>query len=104
MEQLNLIPPPAFAPDWPTAGLAVAALDAMLNGHTLDHPSFQNKTGSWRLAAVINCLKGAGWPVESIEAPDTLNDGTPRIISLYRLPAEVIALVRESRKQEKVAA
>ena len=104
MQQLDLIPPPAFAPDWPTAGLAVAALNLMLNGRTIDHPSFETETGSWRLSAVVLCLKRAGWPVESIEAPDALADGTPRTISRYRLPAEIIALARESRQPARVAA
>lgn len=104
MQQLNLIPPPAFSPDWPTAGLAVAALDLMLAGASIDHPAFEAKTGSWRLAAVINCLKNAGWPVESIEAPDALADGTPRIISRYRLPSEIITMARHGRKSPEVGA
>lgn len=104
MQQLNLIPPPPFAPVWPSSGLALAALGLMLEGCTIDHPDFERKTGSWRLAAAINLLRAAGWPVESYDVPDTLNDGRPRQVARYFLPAEIIAASHEIRNAPEAPA
>lgn len=94
MQQLTLIPPPPFAPVWPSAGLALAALGLMLEGCTIDHPGFERETGSWRLAAAIRQLRAAGWPVQSVDVPDTLADGRPRYVARYHLPADAIAAAR----------
>lgn len=102
--QLNLIPPPPFAPVWPSSGLALAALGLMLEGCTIDHPDFERKTGSWRLAAAINQLRATGWPVESYDVPDTLNNGRPRQVARYFLSAEIIAASHEIRKAQEAHA
>lgn len=103
-EQLHLIPPPPFAPIWPAGGLALAALGLMLEGCIIDHPTFERATGSWRLAAAVNQLRAAGWPVASVVVPDTLNDGTPRQIARYRLPAEAIMACNGATKRDYCAA
>ena len=82
--QLALFDLPACVPSWPTTGtLAERALNLMLDGAKLDSPTFQDETGSWRLAAVVFELRCMGWPV--------LATRTARGVAVYRLTARAIA-------------
>ncbi len=94
MEQLPMFEPPPFAPVWPASGLGVEALRLLLAGQTLDHPTFERKTGSWRLAAYIRELRAGGWPIESSDHPDTLADGRLRYVARYRLTPSTVAMIR----------
>jgi hypothetical protein len=91
-EQLSFLPPPPFCPTWPTRGtLADHALGMFMDGMTLDHPDFENRTQSWRLAAVVFTLRTLGWPIESIDIPGPTEENPDRVITLYRLPGKYVA-------------
>ena len=94
MQQLSFLPPAPLSPVWPSSGLALIALDALLSGDVIDHPGFEADTGSWRLAAVVNDLRRLGWPIQSDVAPDTLHDGRPRTVARYSLSPETLAQLR----------
>lgn len=85
---------PSFAPVWPASGLGVEALRLLLAGQTLDHPTFERETGSWRLAACIRELRAGGWPIEACDHPATLADGRLRYVARYHLAPETIAMIR----------
>lgn len=91
-EQLSFLPPPPFCPTWPTRGtLTDHALGMFMDGMTLDHPDFENRTQSWRLAAVVFTLRTLGWPIESIDIPSPTDENPDRVITLYRLPGKYVA-------------
>jgi hypothetical protein len=62
-----------------------------MDGMTLDHPDFENRTQSWRLAAVVFTLRALGWPIESIDIPSPTEENPDRVITLYRLPGKYVA-------------
>lgn len=87
---LPTIEPPPFAPIWPKANtLHSTALQMFLEGKRLDHPSFNEMTGSWRLAAVVKTLKKLGWPIATSRIPAPSANSPQREIALYRLPASI---------------
>lgn len=91
-EQLSFLPPPPFCPTWPQRGtLADRALGLFMDGATLDHPDFESRTQSWRLAAVVFTLRTLGWPIESIDIPSPTDENPDRVITLYRLPGKYVA-------------
>ena len=91
MEQTSFLPPPPFAPTWPTAPLVRRALDALLAGKTLDHPGFITETGSWRLAAVVRELRSLGWPIRATDETKTAADGHRQDFARYRFSVETLA-------------
>jgi hypothetical protein len=94
LKQISFLPEPAFNPTFPTPNtLPAKALSFMLNGKALNHPDFEQVTGSWRLAAVIFTLKELGWPVESYEIAAPTLETPARHISRYFLPQKVIKAV-----------
>lgn len=98
-EQLALFELAARIPSWPrTNTLAGIALDAMLNGTTLDHPSFERITGSWRLAAVIFELRALGWPIRSRNRP--AQPGERAGIAVYSLSARALATTFAARRPD----
>lgn len=89
--QYSFIPRPEFAPTWPTKGnLQDKALALLMDGRLIDHPEFEDITGSWRLGAVIFQLRGLGWPIETLDIPSPTEDRPSRIIALYRLDGQFI--------------
>ena len=89
-EQLALFELPACLPSWPTSGtLAARALDMLLDGQVLDHPTFEHLTGSWRLAAVVFELRALNWPIGSRSRP--AQPGERGVVAVYSLPARAIA-------------
>lgn len=94
--QLTLIEPPPFAPTLPTANtLPDRLLWVLLTGGTVDHPEFEDATGSWRLAAHVRELRSLGWPVETLALSAPTVEAPERTIARYRLPADAIAAGRE---------
>lgn len=99
MQQLSFIEPPPFAPQWPTPGsLSDLALSHLLAGEALDHPAFEARTASWRLAAYIGELRALGWPVESASKAAPTADKPDRIIARYALPPGIAAMARALRR------
>lgn len=99
MQQLSFLQPPPFTPQWPTPGsMTDLALGWLLAGEALDHPAFQARTKSWRLAAYVADLRAMGWPVDTVPAPAPIAEAPHRTIASYALPARVIALARQLRK------
>lgn len=91
-EQLSSLPPSAFCPTWLKRGtLADRALSLYVDGATLDHPYFENRTQSWRLAAVVLTLRTLGWPIEPIDIPSSTDEKPGRVIALYRLSGNYMA-------------
>ena len=91
-EQLSFLPPPPFAPQWPTRGtLADRALKMFFDGRMIDHPDFENSTQSWRLDAVAFTVRTLGWPIETIEIPSPTEQTQDRVIALYHLPMKFVA-------------
>lgn len=89
---------PPFAPRWPTGrGLQAMALDALLEGQSLDHPGFFRMTGSWRLAAVVHGLAAMGWPICKRLLPAPVERCPGREVAGYFVKPEVIAKVRSAR-------
>lgn len=85
-EQLSFLPPPTFCPVWPTRGtLPYRALLMMMDGTSIDHPQFELRTGSWRLAAAIFTLIALGWPVVTIEVLSPTHSCPWRVIARYKL-------------------
>lgn len=90
--QYSFIPRPEFAPTWPTKGtLQDKALALLMDGNEIDHPEFEDITGSWRLGALIFQLRWLGWPIETLDIPSPTRDIPDRIIALYRLDGRFIA-------------
>ena len=88
--QLALFELSTCMPSWPTAGtLADRALNLLLDGQVLDHPTFEGLTGSWRLAAVVFELRALNWPIRSRIRPT--QPGERGGVAVYLLPARAIA-------------
>ena len=97
-EQLTLIDPPAFCPNWPARNtLAALALKRLLDGAADDHMDFLSTSGSWRLAAVIYELRELGWPIDTHDVPAPTKEKPDRVIALYRLPRKYAADALASR-------
>lgn len=91
-EQLSLLPPPPFCPDWPKKHtLEDRALALLMAGRVLDHPAFEGDCGSWRLAAVVFNLRALGWPIETMPTPSPTEKSPSRTVALYHLPSKYIA-------------
>lgn len=95
-EQLTLIDPPPFAPTLPTANTMPARLLwVLLSGASIDHPTFEDATGSWRLAAHVRELRALGWPVETPALSAPTDEAPERTIARYRLTDAAILAGRE---------
>ncbi len=93
-EQLSFLPEPDFNPVWPRPNtLSARCLAMLLAGQAIDHLDFIERTGSWRLAAVIFELRALGWPVEAEEIPAPTADAPTRHICRYTLAVEAIQKV-----------
>lgn len=94
--QLSLLPELELSPQRPNLGTLSDRLLLMLaQGDRLTHPEFEERTGSWRLAAVAFELGLLGWPltVERIPAP---TPGRPdRTIARYSLDARARVIAAE---------
>lgn len=91
-EQLWLIEPPPFSPQYPQhSSLAHAALLMLLKGRAITHPEFEDETRSWRLGAYIFTLRALGWPVVTQEIHSPSPDAPDRVIARYSLPQWVIS-------------
>ena len=92
-EQLTLLPELEIIPTRPNADTLAGCLLGMLAaGDALTHPEFEERTGSWRLAAVAFELQALGWAVESVRIPAPTADRPDRSIARYRLAANHRAL------------
>lgn len=93
---MSLIPEPKYNPRWPkNETLASTALDLMLGGATLCHPSFFAYTGSWRLAAHIHILRRLGWPIEKEEIEyDVEKDLNEKHMVKYSLSNEIRDIIQ----------
>jgi hypothetical protein len=90
-EQLSFLPPLPFCPSWPnTHTNDHRALMLLLDGRLIDTIDFQDDTGSWRLAAVIDRLVKMGWPINSIPTSAPTAKNPNRRIAVYELPAKYI--------------
>lgn len=91
-EQLALFAMPKRCPAWPQRGtLAHKALVLLLDGRSLDHPTFDAEVGSWRLAAVVFELRAQGWPIRTTNEPAPTQECLSRRIAIYRLSARDLA-------------
>lgn len=85
-EQLALLPELEILPGTPRPDtLADALLRMLANGDRLTHPDFEDRTGSWRLAAVAFELAALAWPVVVNRIPAPTADCPDRTIGLYSL-------------------
>lgn len=99
MRQLSFLPAAPFSPRWPTPGsMADLALTWLLAGETLDTPTFEQRTASWRLAAYVCDLRALGWPIETEGRAAPTADKPDRIIGRYRLPPTIASLTRALRR------
>ena len=90
-EQLSFLPPLPFCPSWPNRHTNDhRALMLLLDGRLIDTIDFQDDTGSWRLAAVIDRLVKMGWPINSIPTSAPTAKNPNRRIAVYELPAKYI--------------
>ena len=90
-EQLALIDPPPFSPQYPQqSSLAFAALKTLLSGKAITHPEFEDETRSWRLGAYVFTLRALGWPVITKEIHSPTPDAPDRVIARYSMPHWVI--------------
>ena len=93
-EQLTLIDPPPFSPQFPPASsLSHTALKLLLSGRPLTHPEFEDLTGSWRLGAYICTLRELCWPVQTNDIPSPSPDCPDRVIAEYLMPSWAINAV-----------
>lgn len=94
-EQLSLLPPPPFAPTWPKRGtLADKALGMLMDGRLIDHPEFEERTKSWRLAACVFQLRALGWPIQAEGLPAPTTEAPGRSIARYALAPERLPELR----------
>jgi hypothetical protein len=92
-EQLSFLPPLPFCPSWPNRHTNDhRALMLLLDGRLIDTIDFQDDTGSWRLAAVIDRLVKMGWPINSIPTSAPTAKNPNRRIAVYELPAKYILM------------
>ena len=93
-EQLALIDPPPFSPQYPPqSSLASVALKTLLGGKAITHPEFEDETRSWRLGAYVFTLRELGWPVVTQEIHSPTPDAQDRVIARYSMPHWVIDAV-----------
>lgn len=69
----------------PRNSFAWRALFMLVGDRDLDHPTFANETGSWRLAAVVYQLRKLGWPVQSKTRMAPTSTCPNRRLTVYRL-------------------
>jgi hypothetical protein len=85
-----------FSPTLPAPNtLPDRLLWVLLAGGTVDHPAFEELTGSWRLAAAAAELRALGWPVETIEIPAPTPEAPQRCIGRYHMAPAAIEAGRE---------
>ena len=65
-------------------------LAALLTGAELTHLDCWERFGSSRLAHHAFILRGAGWPIQTVERPVSTSDGRQAVIAFYRLPKATI--------------
>ena len=65
-------------------------LAALLTGAELTHLDCWERFGSSRLAHHAFILRGAGWPIQTVERPVPTSDGRQATIAFYRLPKATI--------------
>jgi hypothetical protein len=89
--QMSFFPEPVFNPTYPKPNThASKCLSLLLDGGKINHPQFDEKVGSWRLAAYVNDLIKLGWPICSDDVKFQAKDGAIKFISNYYLHSEVI--------------
>lgn len=99
--QITFLPTPIFSPTWPTKNkLAHTALTLLLDGRLIDHPLFEDATGSWRLGAVIFQLRELGWPIKTLLIPSPTESTPDRKIALYGLDSKYISLPVMSKGEQ----
>jgi hypothetical protein len=97
-EQLALLPELEIVPVAPRPGtLANALLRMLARGDRLTHPEFEDRTGSWRLAAFAFELAALGWPVGVTRIPAPTPERPDRTIGRYWLPEKARRQVAEAR-------
>ena len=97
-EQLALLPELEIVPIAPTRGtLADALLGMLARGDRLTHPVFEDRTGSWRLAAFAFELAALGWPVSVTRIAAPTPERPDRAIALYWLTAKGRQQAAEAR-------
>lgn len=74
-------------------------LAALLAGDELTHLDCWERFGSSRLAHHAYMLRGAGWPLQTVERPVPTSDGRQAFIAIYSLPESVIHAVGEAGAQ-----
>ena len=92
-KQMSFLPEPDFNPKLPKKNtLPWIALSLMLQGKKITHRSFDNKTESWRLAAVIHQLKkDFGWVIRDKDiSQHTEKKPRRRTIRKYFLSLDII--------------
>lgn len=95
-EQMALLPELEAAPTAPKAGtLADRLLRMFAAGERLTHPEFDERTGSWRLSAVVFELGLLGWCVASVRIPAPSTGNPDRSISRYWLAARHVGIARQ---------
>ena len=65
-------------------------LAALLTGAELTHLDCWERFGSSRLAHHAFILRGAGWPIQTVERPVPTSGGRQAVIAFYRLPKATI--------------
>ena len=65
-------------------------LAALLTGAELTHLDCWERFGSSRMAHHAFILRGAGWPIQTVERPVPTSDGRQAVIAFYRLPKATI--------------
>lgn len=91
-EQLTLFALPPMLPTWPHRGtLTERALKLLVDGRSLDHPTFEAEAGSWRLAALVFELRALGWPVLTTEKLAPTKECPGRTIAVYSLSHTALA-------------
>ena len=102
-EQLSLpsIPPPPFAPRWPSIRTNERlALTLFLAGEFLTVERFRQLTDSTRLPAAVRRLRTLGWPVSSAHVPEPGRRNKNRHAAVYHLPKKYIAQVQRPAPKE----
>ena len=95
-EQMALLPEVEQPPQLPGRGtLAHRLLLMFASGARLTHPDFQERTGSWRLAAVVFELGLLGWSVHAVRIPAPTADNPDRSVARYWLAARHVRLAQE---------
>ena len=74
-------------------------LAALLAGEELTHLDCWERFGSSRLAHHAYILRGAGWPILTVERPVPTSDGRQAVIAFYTLPASAIRAAGDAGAQ-----